>query len=54
MCLGRLGLVFEFLTQPSNVDVHGSRRDEGLFSPDLLEDLFPRQHLTSMIDQQAE
>lgn len=49
-----LGIAFQFLAKPGDVDIHGSGSDEGLLLPNLLQDLFARQDLPTMIDQEAE
>ena len=49
-----LGIALELLPKPGHVNIHRARSDEGLFLPDLLEDLLARQDLTPMIDEETE
>jgi hypothetical protein len=50
----RVGIAFPLLPKAGDVDVHGVGSDEGLLFPDLLQDLFARQDLPMMIDEEAE
>lgn len=51
---GILGVVFNLLPQPGDVDVHGARCDVTHFLPDVLEDPLARDHRAAVIDEEAQ
>src|SRR4051794_9458837 len=49
-----LRLVFEFLSQPRDVDINGPRRDLALILPDFLQQLFPGYNYASLLNKISE
>ena len=47
-------VVFELLSQPCDVDVHGPRRRHRVVAPDFVEQLVARQRRAAMLDEVAE